>query len=102
MSPPQPAAGPAVGEGWPVLYVGGTGTISAACVRRSVAAGITVYVLNRGRNATHRSLPESVIRLQAAISDQPSVLQAIGALKFAAAVNLLSYNAQHPGAAIAM
>src|SRR5260370_5062165 len=102
MSPPQPAAGQAVGEGWPVLYVGGTGTISAACVRRSVAAGITVYVLNRGRNATHRSLHESIIRLQADISDQASVLQAIGALKFGAVVNFLSYNAQDAGAAVAM
>ena len=37
-----------------VLYIGGTGTISASCVRRSVAAGMSVYVLNRGQNVKHR------------------------------------------------
>ncbi len=102
MKAPQPPAGRAVGQGRPVLYIGGTGTISAACVRRSVAAGMTVYVLNRGRNAKHRSLPESVIQFQADISDQASVLQAIGDLEFGAVVNFLSYNAQDAAAAVAM
>src|SRR5258708_14800802 len=102
MKAPQPPAGRAVGQGRPVLYIGGTGTISAACVRRSVAAGMTVYVLNRGRNAKHRSLPESVIQFQADISDQASVLQAIGDLEFGAVVNFLSYNAQDAAAAEAM
>ncbi len=91
-----------MGQGWPVLYIGGTGTISAACVRSSVAAGMTVYVLNRGRNAKHRSLPESVIQFQADISDQVSVLQAIGDLEFGAVVNFLSYNAEDAAAAVAM
>ena len=102
MNAPQPSSGQTVGQAWPVLYIGGTGTISAACVRRSVAAGMTVYVLNRGRNAKHRSLPESVIQFQADISDQASVLQAIGDLEFGAVVNFLSYNAQDAAAAVAM
>src|SRR5260370_17222294 len=102
MKAPQPPSGGAVGQGWPVLYIGGTGTISAACVRSSVAAGMTVYALNRGRNAKHRSLPESVIQFQADISDQVSVLQAIGDLEFGAVVNFLSYNAEDAAAAVAM
>src|SRR3954471_15167285 len=32
-----------------VLYIGGTGVISTACVRRSLALGHEVTVLNRGR-----------------------------------------------------
>src|SRR5258708_24543361 len=102
MKAAEPPSGGAVGEGWVVVYIGGSGTISAACVRRSVAAGMTVYVLNRGRNAKHRSLPESVIQFQADISDQASVLQAIGDLEFGAVVNFLSYNAQDAAAAVAM
>ena len=53
-----------------VLYVGGTGTISASCVRRSVAAGMSVYVLNRGRNIKNRALPDEVTWLQAGPWDQ--------------------------------
>ncbi len=65
-----------------VLYLGGTGTISASCVRRSVAAGMSVYVLNRGHNVKHRSLPESVTWLQADVSDAASVRKAIGDQEF--------------------
>src|SRR5258708_8148222 len=102
MKAPQPPSGGAVGQGWPVLYIGGTGTISAACVRGSVAGGMAVYALKRGRNAKQRSLPESVIHFQADISDQVSVLQAIGDLEFGAVVNFLSYNAEDAAAAAAM
>jgi nucleoside-diphosphate-sugar epimerase len=84
-----------------ILYIGGTGTISASCVRHSVAAGMTVYVLNRGRNTKHRSLPESVTWLQADISDQASVIAAIGDLQFGAVANFLSYNPQDAAAAAA-
>ena len=43
-----------------VLYIGGTGTISASCVRLSVETGMRVAVLNRGNNAKGRELPEGV------------------------------------------
>ena len=42
-----------------VLYLGGTGTISASCVRRSVAAGQSVYVLNRGRKVADIATAET-------------------------------------------
>lgn len=91
----------AVSEDRGVLYIGGTGTISASCVRRSVAAGMTVYVLNRGQNAKKRALPDSVISLQADISDRTSVMEAIGDLEFGAVINFLSYGAQDAAAAVA-
>lgn len=34
-----------------VLFIGGTGTISSACVDRAVAQGIDIYLLNRGKSA---------------------------------------------------
>ena len=76
-----------------VLFIGGTGTISASCVRRSVAAGMSVYVLNRGQNAKHRALPDSVTWLQADMTDSASVCKALGDLEFGAVANFLSYNA---------
>jgi len=42
-----------------VLFIGGTGIISAACAREAVAAGIDLTVLNRGRTST-RPLPDGV------------------------------------------
>ncbi len=86
--------------GLKVLFIGGTGTISASCVRRSVAAGMSVYVLNRGRNAKRRSLPESVTWLQADINDAASVRKAIGDHEFGAVANFLSFNAADAADAI--
>jgi nucleoside-diphosphate-sugar epimerase len=83
-----------------VLYIGGTGTISASCVRRSVAAGMSVYVLNRGHNVKHRALPESVTWLQADITDPDSVRKALGDLEFGAVANFLSYNAADAAQAV--
>ncbi len=54
---------------------------------------MSVYVLNRGQNVKHRSLPESVTWLQADIGDAASVRKAIGDLEFGAVANFLSYNA---------
>jgi nucleoside-diphosphate-sugar epimerase len=53
-----------------VLYVGGTGTISWSCVRRSLAAGTDVSVLNRGMPAGRRPLPGQVNVLRADIRDR--------------------------------
>jgi nucleoside-diphosphate-sugar epimerase len=83
-----------------VLYIGGTGTISASCVRRSVAAGMSVYVLNRGQNVKHRALPDSVTWLQADAADADSVRKALGDLEFGAVANFLSYNAADAAAAV--
>ena len=83
-----------------VLYIGGTGTISASCVRRSVAAGMSVSVLNRGQNVKHRSLPESVTWLQADIGDAASVRKAIGDQEFGAVANFLSFNAADAAEAV--
>jgi nucleoside-diphosphate-sugar epimerase len=83
----------ALQRGLSVLYIGGTGTISASCVRRSVDAGMSVYVLNRGRNVKHRALPDSVTWLQADVGDADSVRKALGDLEFGAVANFLSFNA---------
>ena len=90
----------ALQRGTSVLYIGGTGTISASCVRRSVAAGMSVYVLNRGRNVKHRALPDTVTWLQADVGDADSMRKALGDLEFGAVANFLSYNASDAAQAV--
>jgi nucleoside-diphosphate-sugar epimerase len=77
-----------------VLFVGGTGAISNSCVKEAVAQGMAVSVLNRGRSARLRTLPESVEVLTGDITDSASVESALGDRRFDAVVNFLCYGAE--------
>ena len=77
-----------------VLYLGGTGTISASCVRLSVETGMRVAMVNRGRNEKERSLPDGVEALIADVADDAALSAAIGDRTFDAVVNFLSYDAE--------
>ena len=48
-----------------VLFVGGTGIISASCVRRAVDLGWQVSVLNRGRSSQRAWAPVARITVSA-------------------------------------
>jgi nucleoside-diphosphate-sugar epimerase len=76
-----------------VLFIGGTGTISASSVRLAAASGMNVFVLNRGRNARGRALPDNVTWLTGDITEPRSVRDALGERRFDVVVNFLSYNA---------
>jgi nucleoside-diphosphate-sugar epimerase len=76
-----------------VLYIGGTGTISASCVRLSLECGMRVYGLNRGNNGAGRPLPDGVTWLKADVTDDASTSKALQGLDFDAVVNFLSYDA---------
>ena len=75
-----------------VLYIGGTGTISASCVRLSVETGMRVSVLNRGRNTSDRTIPDTVETLIGDVNDDAALAVAIGDRSFDAVVNFLSYD----------
>jgi nucleoside-diphosphate-sugar epimerase len=83
-----------------VLFIGGTGTISASSVRRSAAQGMQVFVLNRGRNTKGRGLPGSVTTLIGDITDPGSVAAALGDLRFDAVVDFLCYSADDAARAV--
>ena len=85
-----------------VLFIGGTGTISASAVRESVAQGMTVFVLNRGNNTKRRDLPGSVTWLTGDIKDPASVSAALEGLHFDSVLNFLSYNAEDAAAAVTL
>jgi nucleoside-diphosphate-sugar epimerase len=76
-----------------VLYLGGTGTISASCVRLSSETGMLTTVLNRGRSKNGRELPAGVEILVADVADEASLAAAIGDRTFDAVVNFLSFDA---------
>jgi nucleoside-diphosphate-sugar epimerase len=73
-----------------ILYLGGTGTISAACVRRSLEIGHDVTVLNRGTG--RRPLPPGVHSIEADLRDRDSVRAAIGDREFDVVAQFLAYS----------
>ncbi|WP_394553864.1 SDR family oxidoreductase [Agromyces sp. MMS24-JH15] len=56
-----------------ILFLGGTGVISSACVARAVEAGHDVTVLNRGGSSSKRPSPDGVRELTADLRDGASV-----------------------------
>ncbi|MEV6851011.1 NAD-dependent epimerase/dehydratase family protein [Actinoplanes sp. NPDC051411] len=74
-----------------VLFVGGTGIISAACARQATGQGMRVCVLNRGRSG--RPLPEGVEVLTADINDRAAVQAALGGREFDAVVDWVAFGA---------
>lgn len=78
-----------------VLFIGGTGTISASSVRLAVESGMQVSVLNRGRNGTSRLLPFEVEQLIGDASDHRSLREVLAERAFDSVVNFLSFDAEH-------
>ncbi|MHC2999425.1 NAD-dependent epimerase/dehydratase family protein [Microbacterium sp. HJ5] len=76
-----------------VLYIGGTGTISAACVRRGLEQGHDVTVLNRGSG--RRPLPDGVREIVADVRDAGSVREAVGDAEFDVVAEFLAFTPDH-------
>lgn len=72
-----------------VLFIGGTGNISAACSRRAVAQGIDLYHLNRGKS--HADVPGETKTITADINSKSQMLEALGDLQFDAVVNWIAF-----------
>jgi nucleoside-diphosphate-sugar epimerase len=77
-----------------VLFIGGTGVISSACVREAVARDLDVVVLNRGQSTT-RPLPAGVRELRADARDPRSVTHALDGLDFDSVVDFVAFAAGH-------
>jgi len=77
-----------------VLFIGGTGIISAEAVRRSLAVGHDVTVLNRGRTSI-RPLPEGVRTLTADVRDAASMRDALGDERFDVVVEFAAFTPEH-------
>ncbi|MCW4456768.1 SDR family oxidoreductase [Microbacterium sp. MPKO10] len=77
-----------------VLYIGGSGVISSACVRASLERGHEVTVLNRGRS-TERPLPAGVEQLTADASSPASLADALGTREFDAVAQFVAFSPEH-------
>ncbi|HJQ31102.1 MAG TPA: SDR family oxidoreductase [Pyrinomonadaceae bacterium] len=70
------------------LFIGGTGFISAAVSRQAVAAGVELYLLNRG---TRGAAPPGAHALTADIHRPDEVRAALGGLRFDAVVDWVAF-----------
>src|ERR1700761_9153953 len=79
-----------------VLFIGGTGVISSACVREVVSGGhdIELFVLNRGRSDA-RPLPPGVRELRGDIRDAASVRDVLSGLDFDSVVDFVAFTPDH-------
>jgi len=77
-----------------VLFIGGSGEISAACSQRAVEAGMDVSVLNRGITSI-RPLDPGIRRLKADIGERESVRAAIAGREFDVVANFLAFTPEH-------
>jgi nucleoside-diphosphate-sugar epimerase len=78
-----------------VLFIGGTGVISSACVREAVARDdIELFVLNRGQSAT-RAVPHGVTELRGDVREAASVREAVDGLDFDSVVDFVAFTAGH-------
>jgi nucleoside-diphosphate-sugar epimerase len=71
-----------------ILFVGGTGLISAACTDLALERGIEVFHLNRG---SHPSDKPRVTTLLADIHDEATVEEALAGRRFDAVVDWVAY-----------
>ena len=80
--------------GLQLLFLGGSGIISAASVRLAVERGHRVTVLNRGKTSI-RPLPDEVETLTADLRDPASVDAALGKREFDAVAQFLAFTTDH-------
>jgi nucleoside-diphosphate-sugar epimerase len=73
-----------------VLFIGGTGVISAACAQQAVRAGFDLFVMNRG-TTTVRPVPPGARVLIADVRDPQSVRKAVAGLEFEVVVDYLAF-----------
>lgn len=77
-----------------VLYIGGTGTISSACVARSLELGHEVTVLNRG-HSHERPVPDGVEVLTGDAGSTASLRDALGDREFDAVAQFVAFSPEH-------
>lgn len=77
-----------------VLFIGGTGRISSACVRRAIDVGFDVHLLTRGVS-TVRPVPDGARGHRADIRDPDAVRAALAGLDFDVVANFVAYQPEH-------
>lgn len=76
-----------------VLFIGGTGTISSACVELAVARGIEMVLLNRGKS--ERPTPAGVTVLQGDIRDKAAISTLLKNMTFDVVADFIAFSPEH-------
>lgn len=76
-----------------VLFIGGTGLISAAVSPLAVESGIDLYLLNRGNRSAH--VPAGATVITADINNEAAVADQIDGMHFDAVVNWIAFTVEH-------
>jgi nucleoside-diphosphate-sugar epimerase len=76
-----------------ILFIGGTGTISADISRALLAEGHELYLINRGNNNSR--LPKGAIPLVADVNDEQKVAELIKGLNFDAVADFIAFVPEH-------
>lgn len=84
-----------------ILFIGGSGVISASSVRLAVSQGHRVSVLNRGKSSS-RDLPGEVETLVADAEDHAAVAEAIGDREFDVVAQFRAFSPEHVAADISL
>ncbi|TCL55169.1 nucleoside-diphosphate-sugar epimerase [Kineothrix alysoides] len=71
------------------LFIGGTGTISAAISRQLLEEGHELYLINRGNRS--ETLPEGVHSIIADIGDEDRVKELLGDMKFDVVADFIAF-----------
>ena len=77
-----------------ILFIGGTGIISSACVREALAKGYEVTLLNRSQTEL-RPIPEEVELLRADIRDAGEYKSAVAGREFDSVINFIAFTPEH-------
>ena len=72
-----------------ILFIGGTGVISAAAADRAAALGHRLTILNRGQST--RPVPDGTEVLHADVRDAAAVREVLGGREFDAVADFISY-----------
>lgn len=81
-----------------ILFIGGTGVISAAAAERAVALGHRLTILNRGRST--RPVPDGTEILTADVRDASSVRAALAGREFDAVADFITFTADQAQAGL--
>lgn len=74
-----------------VLFIGGTGTISAAISRKLLEQGHTLFLLNRGSRNKMFTGYDNIVEIKADIHDEATVAEHIRDLEFDAVADFIAY-----------
>ena len=77
-----------------VLFIGGTGTISSACVERAVQTGFDVTLLNRGSGKAWPPHPDAKV-ITADVRDPAAVREALGGRTFDVVIDFVAFLPEH-------